>query len=151
MLVNPFTSPSTTYIREPKITTRVRTVKKKMVILRLLEASAFFTAEQRIRWKLEVLEAELVFLHAAVAEHDDLGASQTLVDELSFAVFAGGDAITQLWAFFVFPMIGAGLGVLAWRQRARCLFLAFPALVTLLSLMLLRLPSATASASTFPC
>ena len=30
------------------------------------------------------------------------------------AVFAGGDAVTQLWAFFVFPMIGAGLGVLAW-------------------------------------
>lgn len=30
------------------------------------------------------------------------------------AVFAGGEAVTQLWAFFVFPMIGAVLGVLAW-------------------------------------
>lgn len=30
------------------------------------------------------------------------------------AVFAGGEAVTQLWAFFVFPMIGATLGVLAW-------------------------------------
>lgn len=30
------------------------------------------------------------------------------------AIFAGGDAITQLWVFFVFPMIGAFLGVLAW-------------------------------------
>jgi len=30
------------------------------------------------------------------------------------AVFAGGDAITQLWVFFVFPMIGAFLGVLVW-------------------------------------
>lgn len=30
------------------------------------------------------------------------------------AVFAGDEAVTQLWAFFVFPMIGATLGVLAW-------------------------------------
>ena len=30
------------------------------------------------------------------------------------AIFAGGEAVTQLWAFFVFPMVGAGLGVLAW-------------------------------------
>ncbi len=30
------------------------------------------------------------------------------------AVFAGDIAVTQLWAFFVFPMIGAILGVLAW-------------------------------------
>lgn len=30
------------------------------------------------------------------------------------AIFAGGDAITQLWAFFVFPMIGALLGVIVW-------------------------------------
>ncbi len=28
------------------------------------------------------------------------------------AVFAGDDAVTQLWAFFVFPMLGALLGVL---------------------------------------
>ena len=30
------------------------------------------------------------------------------------AVFTGGEAVTQLWAFFVFPMVGAVLGVLAW-------------------------------------
>ncbi len=30
------------------------------------------------------------------------------------ALFAGGDAVYQLWAFFVFPMVGAVLGVLAW-------------------------------------
>ena len=30
------------------------------------------------------------------------------------AIFTGGDAVTQLWVFFVFPMIGAFLGVLAW-------------------------------------
>ena len=26
------------------------------------------------------------------------------------AIFAGGDAMTQLWAFFVFPIIGAVVG-----------------------------------------
>jgi aquaporin Z len=26
------------------------------------------------------------------------------------AIFAGGEAVTQLWAFFVFPIIGAVLG-----------------------------------------
>ena len=30
------------------------------------------------------------------------------------AVFAGGDALEQLWAFFVFPLAGAVLGALAW-------------------------------------
>jgi aquaporin Z len=30
------------------------------------------------------------------------------------ALFAGGDAITQLWAFVVFPIIGAGFGGLLW-------------------------------------
>lgn len=30
------------------------------------------------------------------------------------AIFAGGDAIAQLWAFVVFPLVGAVLGVLAW-------------------------------------
>jgi aquaporin Z len=37
------------------------------------------------------------------------------------AVFAGGDALNQLWAFFVFPAVGAALGVAAWfgvRDRA---------------------------------
>lgn len=30
------------------------------------------------------------------------------------AVLAGGDALQQLWAFFVFPLAGAVLGTLAW-------------------------------------
>ena len=30
------------------------------------------------------------------------------------AIIAGGDALTQLWAFFVFPIAGGVLGVLAW-------------------------------------
>lgn len=34
---------------------------------------------------------------------------------LGVAVFAGGDALEQLWAFFVFPAIGAVLGAIAWR------------------------------------
>jgi aquaporin Z len=33
---------------------------------------------------------------------------------LGVAVFAGGDALEQLWAFFVFPVLGAVLGALAW-------------------------------------
>ncbi len=33
---------------------------------------------------------------------------------LGMAVFAGGDALTQLWAFIVFPLIGAVVGVLLW-------------------------------------
>lgn len=33
---------------------------------------------------------------------------------LGMAVFAGGDAVSQLWAFIVFPLIGAIVGVLLW-------------------------------------
>lgn len=36
------------------------------------------------------------------------------VRSLGMAVFAGGDAIEQLWAFIVFPLLGAIVGVLAW-------------------------------------
>lgn len=31
------------------------------------------------------------------------------------AIFAGGDAMTQLWAFVVFPLIGAVVGALLWK------------------------------------
>jgi len=31
------------------------------------------------------------------------------------AIFSGSDAFAQLWAFFVFPLIGAVVGVAAWR------------------------------------
>jgi aquaporin Z len=34
---------------------------------------------------------------------------------LGVAIFAGGDAIEQLWAFFVFPLIGAAVGAMAWK------------------------------------
>ncbi|MEM9037312.1 MAG: aquaporin [Actinomycetota bacterium] len=36
------------------------------------------------------------------------------VRSLGMAVFAGGDAIEQLWAFILFPLLGAVLGVLIW-------------------------------------
>ncbi len=36
------------------------------------------------------------------------------VRSLGVAVFAGGDALVQLWAFVVFPLVGAALGALAW-------------------------------------
>lgn len=32
----------------------------------------------------------------------------------AMAIFAGGDALEQLWAFIVFPLVGAALGALAW-------------------------------------
>lgn len=32
----------------------------------------------------------------------------------AMAIFAGGDALEQLWAFVVFPLVGAALGALAW-------------------------------------
>lgn len=34
----------------------------------------------------------------------------------SVAIYAGGDAIEQLWAFFLFPVIGALVGTLAWQS-----------------------------------
>src|SRR5438445_6618463 len=40
----------------------------------LLEAVAFDAAEQVLRLHLEAVEGDLVFLHAAIAEHLDLGA-----------------------------------------------------------------------------
>ena len=30
------------------------------------------------------------------------------------AIYSGSDALSQLWAFFVFPLIGGVLGVLIW-------------------------------------
>ena len=36
------------------------------------------------------------------------------VRSLGMAVIAGGDALTQLWAFIVFPVLGALLGALSW-------------------------------------
>ncbi len=37
------------------------------------------------------------------------------VRSLAAALFAGGDAIEQLWAFIVFPLGGAILGYAAWK------------------------------------
>ncbi|MGI9603778.1 MAG: aquaporin [Acidimicrobiales bacterium] len=36
------------------------------------------------------------------------------VRSLGMAYIAGGDALEQLWAFIVFPLVGAVVGVLAW-------------------------------------
>lgn len=35
------------------------------------------------------------------------------VRSFAVAVFAGGDALKQLWAFIVFPLLGAAVGWLA--------------------------------------
>ena len=37
------------------------------------------------------------------------------VRSIAMAVYAGGDAIEQLWAFIVFPLIGGALGWAAWK------------------------------------
>ena len=37
---------------------------------------------------------------------------------IGMAVFAGGDALQQLWAFILFPMLGGVLGWVAWRLVA---------------------------------
>jgi aquaporin Z len=34
---------------------------------------------------------------------------------IGMAVFAGGKALDQLWAFLVFPIVGAAIGVLGWK------------------------------------
>jgi aquaporin Z len=36
------------------------------------------------------------------------------VRSLGMAIFAGGDSLSQLWAFIVFPLVGAVVGALAW-------------------------------------
>ena len=41
-------------------------------------------------------------------------ASANPVRSLASAVFAGSDALKQLWGFIVFPLIGAVVGVVAW-------------------------------------
>jgi aquaporin Z len=34
---------------------------------------------------------------------------------IAVAFFSGGDAVAQLWAFIVWPLVGAALGMLAWQ------------------------------------
>jgi hypothetical protein len=55
----------------------------------LLEALALDTAEQPVGRHLESLEADLVFLHAAVAQHLDLGARHALDGERVGVAAAG--------------------------------------------------------------
>lgn len=59
-----------------------------------------------------VIGGAYAVLHLVALSID--GASFNPARSFGSAVFAGGDAVTQLWAFFVFPIIGAVLGVLAW-------------------------------------
>ena len=68
-------------------------------------------AELHHRFRFIAIDASLL----AEAE----GGAAALLDALlamgvRVAIFAGGDALTQLWAFFVFPLAGGVLGVLAW-------------------------------------
>ena len=37
---------------------------------------------------------------------------------LGVAVYEGGWALTQLWVFIVFPLVGGALGALVWRLLA---------------------------------
>ena len=37
---------------------------------------------------------------------------------IAVAVFAGGDALKQLWVFIIFPLVGGAIGALMWRLLA---------------------------------
>ena len=37
-----------------------------------------------------------------------------VASRIGAAIYAGSDAMGQLWAFIVFPLVGAALGVLVW-------------------------------------
>jgi aquaporin Z len=54
----------------------------------------------------------LAMIHLATIPVDNTSVNPAR--SLGTAVFGGGDALSQLWVFIVFPPIGAILGVLAW-------------------------------------
>ncbi len=54
----------------------------------------------------------LAMIHLATIPVDNTSVNPAR--SLGAAVFAGGDHLGQLWAFFVFPLVGAALGVGAW-------------------------------------
>jgi aquaporin Z len=54
----------------------------------------------------------LAMIHLATIPVDNTSVNPAR--SIGAAVFAGSDALGQLWVFIVFPMIGAILGVLVW-------------------------------------
>jgi aquaporin Z len=54
----------------------------------------------------------LAMIHLATIPVDNTSVNPAR--SLGTAVFSGTDAMTQLWAFFVFPLAGAILGVVVW-------------------------------------
>jgi len=54
----------------------------------------------------------LALIHLATIPIDNTSVNPAR--SLGVALFEGGDAIEQLWAFIVFPLIGAAVGVAAW-------------------------------------
>lgn len=56
----------------------------------------------------------LAMIHLATIPVDNTSVNPAR--SLGAAVFAGTDAPGQLWAFIVFPMIGAVVGVAAWKM-----------------------------------
>jgi aquaporin Z len=60
------------------------------------------------------LSAGIVVMMISLVSTTVDGASANPVRSLASAVFAGGDALKQLWGFIVFPLIGAIVGVVAW-------------------------------------
>ena len=57
--------------------------------------------------------AALAVIHLATIPIDNTSVNPAR--SLGVAVFEGGDALEQLWAFIVFPLIGAVLGFVLWR------------------------------------
>lgn len=54
----------------------------------------------------------LMLIHLATIPIDNTSVNPAR--SFGMAVFEGGDALTQLWAFIVFPIVGAILGVVLW-------------------------------------
>jgi aquaporin Z len=55
----------------------------------------------------------LALIHLATIPIDNTSVNPAR--SFGVAIFEGGDALVQLWAFIVLPLIGAAVGVLAWR------------------------------------
>lgn len=56
--------------------------------------------------------ATVTLLHLVTIPIDNTGLNPAR--SLATAIFAGGDALTQLWAFVLCPLVGAVVGVLVW-------------------------------------
>ena len=55
----------------------------------------------------------LAMIHLATIPVDNTSVNPAR--SIAVAFFSGGDAVAQLWAFIVFPLVGAVVGMLAWQ------------------------------------